>query len=136
MDRILGIDYGQRRIGVSISDPLKIIAQPLNIIDQKKNINVVNEIEKIIKDKNVSSLVVGLPLNMKGKYSEQTNKTQEFILKLKTRITIPIYTIDERLTSKEATKILIKKNIKTGHNKQAVDIMSAVIILQEYLDTQ
>ena len=136
MDRILGIDYGQRRIGISISDPLKIIAQPFNVLDQKKNIDIFYEIEKIIKNKNITTIVIGLPLNMKGEYSQQTKLTEEFINDLKEKFAIPIHTIDERLTSKESTDILIKKNIKTGHNKNAIDITSAVIILQEFLDMQ
>ena len=77
-----------------------------------------------------------MPITLKGNQSIQTNKTNIFINELLEKIDIPIQTIDERLTSQEAEKILIQKGIKTGHNKSKIDQLSAIIILQEYLDTK
>ena len=136
MIRILGIDYGERRIGLAISDPLQIIATPLKVVDRKKTPKIFQEIKDLVKEKNISTVVVGFPLTMKGTFSKQTEATVEFIEKLKELLEVPIYTVDERMTSKEAEKILIQKGIKTGHNKSAVDQTSAIIILQEYLDSK
>lgn len=136
MKRIIGIDYGERRIGLAISDPLQIIATPFKVIDRKKTPEIFPDIQEIVNEKNISTVVVGLPLTMKGTYSKQTEVTVEFIDKLKELLEVPVYTVDERMTSKEAEKILIQKGIKTGHNKSAVDQTSAIIILQDYLDTK
>ena len=135
MNKVLGIDYGERRIGIAISDSLKIIATPLTVIDRKKQ-NYLETIQQIIIENNVELIIVGLPITLKGNQSIQTNKTNIFINELLKKIDIPIQTIDERLTSQEAEKILIQKGIKTGHNKSKIDQLSAIIILQEYLDTK
>ncbi len=135
MSRILGIDYGERRIGLAISDPLRIIATPLKVIDRKKSPDFFLVIREIVIEKDISTVVVGIPLTMKGTASIQTNAVTEFINELQKILNIPVTTIDERMTSKEAEKILIQKGVKTGHNKSAVDQTSAIIILQEYLDS-
>tara|TARA_Y100001968_G_C19447162_1_gene766069 strand:+ start:3098 stop:3508 length:411 start_codon:yes stop_codon:yes gene_type:complete len=135
MKKILGIDYGERRIGIAISDSLKIIASPLLVLDRKKNYNYLDDIKNLIIEHDIGLIVVGLPLTLKGTISIQTEKTQDFIKELDLIVDVPIKTIDERLTSLEAEKILIQKGIKTGHNKSQIDQVSAIIILQEYLDT-
>ena len=135
MDKILGIDYGDRRIGIAISDSLKIIASPLMVIDRKKNTNYLQIIKNIIIKNSIGIIAIGLPITLKGNISQQTKKTEIFIKELQNIIDIPIKTIDERLTSIEAKKILIQKGIKTGHNKEQIDQVSAIIILQEFLDT-
>ena len=136
MKKILGIDYGERRIGISISDPLQIIATPLKVIDVKKNNQFIDEIKTISIENNVETIVVGLPLTLKGTHSKQTEKTKLFIENIKKKINVSVKMIDERLTSLEAEKILIQKGIKTGHNKEKIDLTAAVIILQEYLDSK
>ena len=135
MNRILGIDFGERRIGISISDSLNIIASPLMVIDRKKIIKYLDKIRSITIENDVGLIVVGLPITLKGTLSKQTEKTLNFIDELSQKVDIPIKTIDERLTSLEAEKILIQKGVKTGHNKSQIDQLSAIIILQEYLDT-
>ena len=135
MNRILGIDFGERRIGISISDSLNIIASPLMVIDRKKIIKYLDKIRSITIENDVGLIVVGLPITLKGTLSKQTEKTLNFINELSQKVDIPIKTIDERLTSLEAEKILIQKGVKTGHNKSQIDQLSAIIILQEYLDT-
>ena len=135
MKKILGIDYGERRIGIAISDSLKIIASPLLVLDRKKKYNYLDDIKNLIIEHDIGLIVVGLPLTLKGTISIQTEKTQDFIKELDLIVDVPIKTIDERLTSLEAEKILIQKGIKTGHNKSQIDQVSAIIILQEYLDT-
>ena len=107
MNRILGIDFGDRRIGISISDSLNIIASPLMVIDRKKIIKYLDKIRSITIENDVGLIVVGLPITLKGTSSKQTEKTLNFINELSQKVDIPIKTIDERLTSLEAEKILI-----------------------------
>ena len=132
--RILGIDYGNRRIGLAVSDPLNIFAKPFHTIDKNKKPKFLNEIYKVIKSMNIEKVVVGLPLNMKGIDSEQTKIVRKFVQILKEKINIPIIFQDERLSSKSAKEYLIMQNISPSKNKKSVDSVAASIILQEFLD--
>ena len=134
--RILSIDYGSKRIGLALSDLMQIIAKPFKTIQNKNNAQILDEINKIIIDKNVNKIIVGLPLNLKGEFSEQTNLTMNFVDYLKENIKIDVLTYDERLSSMQAKNSLIKQGIKTGHNKEAVDQTAAALFLQGYLDGQ
>ena len=135
MNRILGLDYGERRIGVALSDPLGIIAKPLITIDTIKTNDYFSKILEIITNNNVSKVIVGLPLTLKGNNSKQTDDVISFLNKLKRRIQLPIITIDERLSSIAAEKSLKDQGIKTGYNKALIDMTAAAIFLQEYLDS-
>jgi len=133
--RIMGIDYGLRKIGVAISDPLKIISYPYKTIDIKKTPNYISEIKKIIDDKQIESIVVGYPITLSGNSSTQTKITEDFINKITSVLNIPIYKCDERLSSQEAKRYLKQQNIKIGHNKEKVDQMSASLILRQFLSS-
>jgi putative Holliday junction resolvase len=132
VNRTLGIDYGDTRIGIAVSDPLKIISKPLRTV--KNNDNFLTELQNIIKEKNVDAIVVGYPIGMKGQVTKQTEKVDSFIELLAENINIKILKVDERLSSVSASKSLILQGIKTGHNKELIDDTSAAIILQEFLD--
>ena len=132
MNRTLGIDYGDTRIGIAVSDPLKIISKPLRTL--KNNDNFLSELQNIIKEKNVNAIVVGYPIGMKGQVTKQTEKVNSFIELLRENINIKIVKVDERLSSVSASNSLIQQGIKTGHNKELIDDTSAAIILQEFLD--
>ena len=132
MNRTLGIDYGDTRIGIAVSDPLKIISKPLRTL--KNNDNFLAELQNIIKEKNVNAIVVGYPIGMKGQVTKQTEKVNSFIELLRENIKIKIVKVDERLSSVSASNSLILQGIKTGHNKELIDDTSAAIILQEFLD--
>lgn len=136
LNRILGIDYGERRIGLALSDPLGIIAKPLTIIDRNKTADYISRISEIISEKKITSIVVGLPLNLKGHYSKQTEIVRAFIDKLKSDLQIPVLEIDERLSSVAAEKSLRAQNVKIGYEKGRVDETAAAIFLQEYLDSK
>ena len=136
MSRILGIDYGERRIGLALSDPMGIIAKPLRTIDRKKTTDYISEILNTAKEKNANIIVVGLPLTLRGKQSKQTEIVQKFIEKLTQLGKIPVVPVDERLSSIAAKKSLQAQGVKTGHEKGRVDETAAAIILQEYLDSQ
>ena len=134
MSRILGIDYGERRIGLAISDPLGIIALSLPTLDTKKVKDVFEEIKTIVKEKDVEKIVLGLPRNMDGTIGEKGEKVKEFASKLKEKIGKEIDFWDERLTSVESLKILREEKRKIKREKKIVDQISAVLILQGYLD--
>ena len=136
MSRVLGIDYGERRIGLALSDPLGIIAKPLKVIDRKTTPDYKSEIIEIIDEKEVVEIIVGLPITMKGDYSEQTKTVQKFIDEISGICNIPVTEIDERFSSIAAKKALYEQGVKTGHEKGRVDETAAAIILQEFLDSQ
>ena len=134
-NRIMGIDYGIRKIGVAISDPLKIISYPYKTIDIKKTPDYISEIKKIVGEKQIESIVVGYPITLSGNISAQTKITEDFINKIESVLNIPIYKCDGRLSSQEAKRYLRQQNIKIGHNKEKVDQMSASLILRQFLSS-
>ena len=133
--RIMGIDYGERKIGVAISDPLKIISYPYTTIDRKKTPDYMSEIKKIIDEKQIGEIVIGYPIALSGKKSQQTEITEKFINKLILDLDVIIHKCDERLTSHEASRYLKEQNIKTGHNKEKIDQISASLILRQFLSS-
>ncbi len=136
MGRLLSLDVGERRIGIALSDQLQIIASPHSIIDRKINSNYIVLIKELILENEVEAIVVGLPITLRNNISKQTEKVQTFIKDLEEELTIPIYTIDERLSSISAQEVLKLKGVKTGHNKGEIDKIAAAIFLQEYLDSK
>lgn len=135
MKRILGIDYGEVRVGLSLSDLTQTIAQPFKTIMYKNTNNLLDQLKEIIVENEVEKLVVGIPYNMKGEDTKQTLKVKEFISFLESNLSYDIELIDERLSSIEAEKTMHKMNVKTGHNKSDIDKIAASVILQEYLDS-
>ena len=135
MGRVLGIDYGDSRIGLAMSDPLKIIASPFKTIRNEGNEKCLQVFQSLIKEKDVEAIIVGLPIGLKGQETVQTKKVREFA-NLLYALKLPIHLEDERLSSISAEKSMIQQNIKTGHNKGLIDQRAAAIILQQFLDKQ
>ena len=135
MGRVLGIDYGDSRIGLAMSDPLKIIASPFKTIRNEGNEKCLQVFQSLIKEKDVEAIIVGLPIGLKGQETVQTKKVREFA-NLLYALKLPIHLEDERLSSVSAEKSMIQQNIKTGHNKGLIDQRAAAIILQQFLDKQ
>jgi len=132
--RILGIDLGEKRIGVSISDELGITAQGLpTIISKTENENIAN-IKNIIGQYNIEKIVFGLPINMNGTLGPQAKKAMEFAEIIKNLCKISIEMEDERLSTSSAQRVLIKGNRSRKKRKKVIDKMSAIIILQTFLD--
>lgn len=138
--RIMGLDVGERRIGVAISDELGIIAQGKEVIIRKNDAFVFKELEKLVNTYQVKEIVVGLPRRMNGEMGQQANKTLEFANALKLALNIAVKTWDERLTTKIAKTILKESSLKKfpspkrKKQKEKVDKLSAILILQNYLD--
>ena len=135
MKRALGIDFGDVRVGLALSDLTKTISKPFETIKYINLEELSLQLKVIIEQNEVDTLVVGIPFNMSGEDTKQTVKVREFVLFIENIISLPIHLIDERLTSKEAEKTMHTLNIKTGHNKGTIDKIAASIILQEYLDS-
>ena len=133
MARILGVDYGDSRIGLAISDQTKSIAFPFRTIKNDGLEVLIEFLGKVRFEKKIESVVVGLPLGLDGRDTNQTKKVRNFSEEIKI-LGLPIYLQDERLSSVSAKKSLIKENVKTGHNKEKIDERAASIVLQHYLD--
>ena len=132
MKRILGLDVGEKRIGVAVSDLLGYIAQGISVVKRKD----IEELKKIVSDYNIERIIVGLPKNMDGSIGEQAKKALAFIEDLKKEIDLPILTWDERLTTKEAEGVLLKADLSRAKRKKVIDKLAAALILQGYLDSQ
>jgi len=133
-ERILGLDLGEKRIGVAVSDPLHIIAQGLPTIQYDKFEIALERISDIIREYSVSKIVVGLPVTMRGEIGPMARRTLEQINFLKATLNIPVETIDERLTSRSAEQTLRDLGKSPSRNKAKIDELAASFILQTYLD--
>ena len=134
--RILGIDYGEARVGIAITDSLNITAQGLETIQRNNSDKIVlKRLDEIFEKYEVDTIVVGMPYNMDGTISERAKKTEEFIHKLKCKYNKKkIEIVDERLTTVEAHKTMNFLDINKNKKKDIVDTISAVYILETYLN--
>ena len=132
--RILALDHGTKRIGVAVSDETKTFAQPLEYILAEPFVDFLVRLKKILAEKEVDFILIGLPRNMDGSYGPAAEKVQTFVAVLKTAITVPIKLWDERLTSTMANRVLIQGGVRRDKRKENVDKMAAAILLQSYLD--
>ena len=132
-DRLIGIDFGLSKVGLSISDPLKIISIPLKVIKYKNRKELLRKLQEIALENDVKSFVIGYPLNMNNKKNEMTKLVDDFFVELK-NLNFNVFLQDERLSSESAKKIMREQNIKTGNNKEHIDLIASTIILQSFLD--
>lgn len=130
----MGVDHGDRRIGLAISDPIPLIASPFQTLTVDDPEQAILDIENIIKEEEVEVVVIGLPLGMNGQDTKQTSHVRKFADRLQQLLNIPIILEDERLSSVTARKAIIHQNLSVGKNKALVDQTAASIILQQYLD--
>ena len=133
MGRFLGIDFGEKRVGLALSDRSKLIASPFKTLNYFNEKDLVSQLREIVIEKDIENFVLGLPINMKGEDTKQTEKVRNFKKSLST-LDVPINYEDERLSSVSAKNSLMLQNIKTGYNKHEIDKTAAAIILQQYLD--
>ena len=133
MKRVLAVDYGERRTGVAVSDELGITAQGLDTITVKDEADIPQRIAAIAADRDVGTIVLGLPLNMNGTESEKSTKVREVAEVLRELTGCPVVLWDERMTSLQAQRVMQELSMKTRGNKGHVDRIAATLILQEYL---
>ena len=134
MSRILGIDFGERRIGLAVSDTLGITAQGLPTLDTRKTKDIFAYIENIIKEKDVTKVIVGMPKNMNGTIGPKGREVEKFIQELIKRTQMEVIPWDERLTSVQSLKAMREMGTKQKH-KEVTDRIAATLILQSYLDS-
>ena len=136
MKRVLGIDYGDARVGIAITDSLRITAQGLKTITHNGNDKILlAELDKILSEYDVETIVVGMPISMNGNFTERSEITKKFIHKLKCKYNkINIETVDERLTTVQAHKTMNDLNINPKNKRKIVDTVSAVYILEIYIN--
>lgn len=136
MERILGLDVGTRTIGVAVSDPLGITAQPVTTIRRTKMDADMAELRGIIELYNASLLVVGYPRNMNGSVGEQAQYVDRFIEEMGAQVSLPVELVDERLTTRMAQQAMKAGNVKAARRKEIIDQQAAALILQSYMDRQ
>ena len=137
--RIMGLDYGSKTVGVAISDELMITAQPVITIERKsenKLRKTLAKIEELIKEYEVSFVVLGYPKNMDNSEGERVTATKEFKEHLERRTGLEVILQDERMSTVESERILMEAGVRREHRKEYVDKMAAAVILQSYLDSR
>ena len=135
MQRILALDFGEKRIGVAVSDALNIIAQSVGTIERKGIKNDLKKIRDLVQEYNAERLIVGLPLNMDGTEGKSANRAVDFVKELKKEIDIPIEMVDERLTTAQGERIFLEADLSRKKRKKNIDKIAAQLILQNYLES-
>jgi putative holliday junction resolvase len=136
MGRILGIDYGEKRIGLALSDSTATVATPLKVLSADTPTSVLREIDDIVRQYGVQRIVVGLPLRMDGSLGPAAEGVRAFIDRLREEVSVPIATWDERFSTVTAQNALIESGARRKRRKEVVDKLAAQIVLQHYLDAQ
>lgn len=132
--RTLGLDYGEVRVGLAISDPDGIISQPVGNVSANPHKELLNAIRKICSERGVGRLVVGLPINMNGTESDSTRKARKLGEEVAAATGLPVEFLDERLTTASAERLLVEADMSRRKRKDKIDSIAAAIILQAYLD--
>ena len=133
-ERLMGLDYGDSRTGVAVSDLLGITAQGVESIKHTGDKQLILRLSEIIKEYQVKKIVIGLPLNMNATTGARVEKTKKFIEKLKNEFSLEVVTIDERLTTVASHRTMTELGVNKNKKKNIIDMMSAVLILRMYLD--
>jgi len=133
--RILALDYGEKRIGLALSDPLRIIAKPYKVILNAGYKTVLQELIAQIREHCVQMLLVGMPYAVEGGYTPRTQATQDFLDRLASDLDIPVQAWDERYSTDEANAELRKLGYDWKKNREIEDAMAAAMILKSYLET-
>ncbi|MGN7357926.1 Holliday junction resolvase RuvX [Paenibacillus sp. SAF-054] len=134
--RIMGLDYGDRKIGVAVSDLFGWTAQGLEVVERRRDGAEMERIADLVREYEVEELVVGLPKNMNGSIGPRGEICIDFADKLKEMLELPVHLWDERLTTVSAERTLIEADVSRKKRKQVVDKMAASLILQNYLDSK
>lgn len=134
--RILAIDYGEKRLGLAISDELRMTARPLITIERVPKEKSFSKIKNYVEELEVSQVIVGLPLRLDGTLGDSALRAEKFALHLKEILSCPIITWDERLTSHEAEERMRQRGLNLAQRRACIDEFAALIILEDYLANQ
>ena len=134
--RILGLDIGSKTIGVAVSDELCLIAHGVTTLKRKGLDHDISELRKLIEEREVTKIVIGLPKNMNNTLGPAAEMVLSFIEELNKYIALPVVTWDERLSTVAAEKVLLEADMSRKKRKKVIDKVAAILILQGYLDSQ
>lgn len=135
--RVMGLDYGRRRLGLSISDETALIARPLAPYQRTHSLaSDIAHVARLTRSLDAHALVIGLPLHMNGSRGEMAREVESFAVRLEKVLSVPITLWDERLSSHEAERVLLEGDVKRKDRKRLRDGLAATLILQGYLDHQ
>ena len=134
--RILGIDYGDVRVGVAVSDPLGFTAQGLETIQNRGKKSVFEALTKICTEYAVGEIVIGLPINMNGTIGPQAKAIMDLIPELETVLKVPVKTWDERLSSRQVERFMLEGGLSRQKRKDNSDRLAATLILQTYMESK
>src|SRR5579875_51078 len=131
--RTLAVDYGERRVGIALSDPTGLIASALTVIQRETDEQVVDVIAGLVVEHGVERIIVGNPITMKGEVGEKAQKAALFAQQLRERVSIPVELFDERLTTVSAERALLEGDVRRKRRRSIIDAVAATILLQNYL---
>ena len=134
--RILALDYGRKRIGLAVSDELRITAQPLETLARKSRADDVRRLREICREQGVARIIVGHPVHLTGEPGEMAEEAARFAARLKKELGIEVELLDERLTSWEAEQMVAGTRSPRGRERAPLDDVAAAILLREYLERQ
>ena len=132
--RVLGLDVGERRIGVALSDPLGLTAQRLTVLTRHGSAEDLDAVRSLVAEHGVERVIVGLPLTMRGARGPQAQRIAAFADALRRQVSVPVEYIDERLTTVQGERALLATDTSRRKRKQVIDQVAAQLILQQYLD--
>ena len=132
--KILAVDIGERRVGLALSDELGMLAHPFKTLQWSGLLNFITSIKQIITSENIDKLVIGIPYTLNGGLSEKTTEIKKIVDQIRNQIDVEVIEIDERLTTKMAMQALHAVGKKPSKNRNTIDQVAAVYILQSYLD--
>lgn len=135
MKRVMGLDLGERRIGIALSDALQVTAQPLALLERTTPAGDLAAIADLAKTHEVEAIIVGLPLMMDGTIGEQAQRAVAFVEALQPQVSCPVHVLDERLTTVQGERALVAMDLSRRRRKRVIDQVAAQLILQAYLDT-
>ena len=136
MERLLGLDVGDRRIGVAVSDPMGWTASPLPPVVRVSWKKDLSRVRSLIDEYKAAGVVVGLPILMNGTAGERAEKTLEFVRRLQATTKVPVVTWDERLTTREAERRMLEADVRRARRREVIDGIAASLILQGYMDSR
>jgi putative Holliday junction resolvase len=134
--RVLALDPGTQRIGVALSDELGVIAQPMGYWPAESMAGIIETLREWVKTKEVGLILVGLPRNMDGSLGPAARQAEQFMGRIRAAIPVPVQPWDERLTTAQASRLLIESGVRRNKRKEKVDSLAAAIMLQSYLDAR
>ena len=136
MKRILGIDFGDKRIGLAISDPMGWTAQSIPTLQNISSAQVLDSLAKLCREREIGEVLIGLPINMNGTIGPRAQKILDLVPELEKALGVPVKTWDERLTSREVGRLMIEQGLSRQKQKSRSDELAATILLQGYLDSK